>query len=101
MVYLGRNDLIRLLSVPNKDKNNYLLKLILAKDDDSDATSSSSTIASASSPESSPEKKLKSLHTEGSKTADTLDVEYAVDEAIRKTETKGERQWLKKRNKAL
>jgi len=51
-------------------------------------------------------KKQKSLHKGGSKAADTedelagsgSDSEFAVDEAIRLSETKGEREWRKRRN---
>jgi len=49
-------------------------------------------------------KKQKSLHKGGSKAADVDIVcgsdseEFAVDEAIRLSETKGEKEWLKKRN---
>jgi len=55
--------------------------------------------------EQPPFKKQKSLHKGGSKAADTDDdcgvsdsSEFAVDEAIRLSETKGEREWRKRRN---
>lgn len=63
----------------------------------SDAYSSSSTRLSGESSQSPKRRKTQSLHKAGSKTVDAVD--YAVDDAIRRSAGKAERQWLEKRNK--
>lgn len=62
----------------------------------SDAYSSSSTRLSGES--SKNEKPATAGSKKAQKTVDAVSLDYAVDDAIRRSETQGEKQWRKRRN---
>lgn len=90
MVVMTRTEILKTL----------LRKLKYYKDqtDTTDASSSSSTPASSSRPKRFKDQDGKIHHKGGSKKADAVVVEYAVDEALKRSAGEAEKQWLKKRN---